>query len=337
MSMNTKPELTAALREMRVAVVGYGSIGRRHSENLRRLGIGSMVLVRRDAASNAAFTIPADAIVVHDARQAVERGIDLAIVDNPTRQHVQAATPFLAAGIPVLIEKPIAADVAEARRLQILAAKHGILCGTAYCMRYHPAYRLAREAITQGRLGRVLYAKAWFESWLPDWHPWEDYRQSYAARRDLGGGVLPTLDHELDFLCWCLGRPRNAVGTSHRSGALEMGVDDVASLAIEYAGGATAHCLLSLCRRDRQRGFEFIGSQASLRYSLETGQLLLCREAASEVLWNGREYDTNQMYLEMLADFVEAVATGRPAPVPLDAGIAALEICQQVRSTTHDA
>jgi predicted dehydrogenase len=223
-------------------------------------------------------------------------------------------------------------------------------------MRYHPAYSTARAAIEQGRLGKVLYAKTWFESWLPDWHPWEDYRQSYAARRDLGGGVLPTLDHEIDFLSWCLGPPRSSSGVSHRSGALEMEVDDTAAIHLEYPGGVSAHCLLSLCRRDRQRGFEFIGSQASLRYSLETGQLLRCRnDAECEVLWDGRGYDANQMYVEMLADFVDAVtsncrpispksaagfgATRLPSacPVPIDAGIAALEVCQHVRSRTHDA
>ena len=113
-----------------------------------------------------------------------------------------------------------------------------------------------------------------------------------------------------------------------------MDVDDTAAIDLEYPGGVTANCLLSLCRRDRQRGFEFVGSQASLRYSLETGQLLLCRgeAAGSEVLWDGNGYDVNQMYYEMLADFVDAVATGRPPPVPLEAGIAALEVCQQVRS-----
>jgi predicted dehydrogenase len=334
MSMSVKRQPLPAWRDRSVAIVGYGSIGRRHAENLRALGVGRVVLVRRAEGANAAFPPPADVEVVHDVQAAVERGIDAAVVCNPTRHHVQAAASFLAAGIPVLIEKPVAADITDARRLQALADKHQAACGVAYCMRYHPAYALARQAIHAGSLGRLLYAKAWFESWLPDWHPWEDYRQSYAARHDLGGGVLPTLDHEIDFLSWCLGPPRSVTGMSHCSGALAVDVDDTASLVIEYAGGVTASCLLSLCRRDRQRGFEFAGSRASLRYSLETGQLRLCRddEGPGEVLWDSRGYDANEMYVDMLADFLNAVAQGREPPVPLAAGIAALDVCRQVRS-----
>src|SRR5688572_30326857 len=217
-----------AVQSVATGVVGYGSIGRRHAENLLALGIRRLLIVRRATRQNTAFHPPAEVEVVHEAEAAIERGVDLAIICTPTRLHFQAAAPFLAAGMPVLIEKPVAADVAEGRRLQMLAEKHETPCGTAYCMRYHPAYALARATIQQGRLGKVLYAKAWFESWLPDWHPWEDYRQSYAARSDLGGGVLPTLDHEIDFLSWCLGRPHCISGVSHRSGALEMEVDDTA-------------------------------------------------------------------------------------------------------------
>lgn len=337
MSMNTKREGSPAPHDLSAAVVGYGSIGRRHAENLRALGVGRLVIVRRSEGANRAFAPPEQAIVVHEARSAIELGLDLAIVCTPTRQHCESATPFLTAGVPVLIEKPVAADIADARQLQTLAAKHQTACGMAYCMRYHPAYATARTAIEQGRLGRLLYAKAWFESWLPAWHPWEDYRQSYAARRDLGGGVLPTLDHEIDFLSWCLGKPRLVAGMSHRSGALEIDVDDTAAFVLEYSGGAMASCQLSLCRGDRQRGFEFIGRQASLRYSLETNQLRLCRQAVSEaeILWDGKDYDATQMYREMLADFLVAVTTGSQSPVPLDAGIAALEVCQQVNSRSE--
>jgi hypothetical protein len=99
----------------------------------------------------------------------------------------------------------------------------------------------------------------------------------------------------------------------------------------------TADCRLSFCRQDRQRGFEFIGSQASLRYSLETSQLLLCSaDRPQEILWDGRATDPNRMYLDLLADFLQAVTQNGSPPVALGAGIAALEIAAQVRSQTTD-
>ncbi|MGH8164603.1 MAG: Gfo/Idh/MocA family protein, partial [Rhodanobacteraceae bacterium] len=163
-----------------MAIVGYGSIGRRHCDNLQSLGVGRRVVVRRQAEANPAFAPPGDAAVVHSIQESIESGIDLAIVCNPTSLHVAAALEYVAAGVPVLIEKPLASSLDEARRLVCEVARTGVAAGMAYCMRYHPGYALARRCIGDGDLGPIDYAKVWFETYLPDWHPWEDYRRSYA-------------------------------------------------------------------------------------------------------------------------------------------------------------
>lgn len=319
----------ASFQELRVAVVGLGSIGRRHLENLGRLGVAQRVVVRRAQGANAAFEPPAGVAVAHSSQEAFALGLDAAIICNPTSLHVETALAYLDAGAAVLVEKPIAHRLDQATELVDAAAHLGVCAGMAYVMRYHPAYRLARNAIAAGRLGRVLYAKVWFEAYLPDWHPWEDYRLGYAARRELGGGALPTLDHELDFLNWCLGTPERAGGLSGRSGALEMDVDDWAALSIRYPGGVTASGTFSLCRRDRSRGFEFVGERATLRFSFEKGRLELLRgaEREAEPLWDDAGYDLNDAYLELLRDFLEALVDPlRPAPVPLEAGLHALRL-----------
>lgn len=327
MSTPNKP-----LAELCVAVVGYGSIGRRHCDNLGRLGVSRRVVVRRTESANPAFTPPPDVTVVHSTAAAIEQRLDLAIVCHPTAQHVSSAREFIAAGVPVLIEKPLAHRLADAERLLAAARRESAWAGMAYSMRYHPAYARARECLQSGRLGRVLYAKAWFETYLPDWHPWEDYRQGYAARSDLGGGVLPTLDHEIDFLNWCLGAPLAACGMMTRSGALEIEAGDVASLSIEYGGNVLATVSLSLCRRRLSRGFEFIGGEGTLRYDFDTLRLTLQSSAAptSELLWDGSAYDFNELYLEMLRDALTALAQGRPASILLESGVETLKVIEQV-------
>ncbi|MEX0711874.1 MAG: Gfo/Idh/MocA family oxidoreductase [Pirellulales bacterium] len=320
----------SAISRVRVAVVGYGSIGRRHFDNLGRLGVSRRVVVRRPHGANAAFTPPPGARVVHSHREALAEGLDLAIIANPTRLHVAAALEYAEAGVAVLVEKPLAAELSECGRLVELASHSDVPIGMAYCLRYHPAYAAACARIAQGSIGRLLYGKAWFEDYLPDWHPWEDYRDGYAARADLGGGVLPTLDHELDFLNWCLGAPASATGCTLRSGALDTDVPDLAMLAVRYPGGVTADAVLSLCRRDRTRGFEFVGSEATLHFRFETGRLELAAGPGRppEPIWHDPAYDLNRMYLDMLADFLEHVVSRRPPPVPLAAGIDSLRLIE---------
>ncbi len=322
-------------QQLRGAIVGFGSIGRRHAENLKKLGVECLVVVRRPSGRNPAFTPPEGACIVASHAEAIAEGLDFAVICNPTRFHVDSALPYLAAGIPILMEKPISDRCEDARQLAEEASRRGLPACMAYCMRYHPAYAAAREAVRAGTIGRVLYAKAWFESYLPAWHPWEDYRQSYAARKDLGGGALRTLDHEIDFLNWCLGTPQAVVGSSRRSGALDGDVDDHASLLIRYPGGAIATVQLSLCRRDRSRGFEFVGEQGTLRYRWEEEKLLAVGADGTNasVLLDHRGYDLNQMYVDLLADFLGTLA-GNPsgAGADLQAGVRAIEVCCQAES-----
>jgi len=354
------------VEDLRGAVIGFGSIGKRHCENLARLGVSRRIVVRRPEGQNPAFVPPHGVRVVTSHAEAISAGLDFAIVANPTRFHVETARRYLATGIPVLLEKPISDNALDARELAAEAARAGVPASMAYCMRYHPAYAAARAALQAGTIGPVLYAKAWFESYLPGWHPWEDYRQSYAARKDLGGGALRTLDHEIDFLNWCLGSPAAVLGSSRRSGALEGDADDCAALLLGYADGVgdcpdfrrqdaapgavsckagengtvplgdtsvMATLTLALCRRDRSRGFEFVGSSGTLRYRWEEEQLRLVAAdgQTASVLVDHRGYDINQMYLDLLADFLRVAAGGQPshAAADLAAGLRAIEVCCQ--------
>jgi predicted dehydrogenase len=311
--------------DLRVAIVGYGSIGRRHCENLGRLGVARRVVVRRSDAVNMAFAPPVNVVVVHSVPKSIESGVDLAIVCNPTSLHIATARQYLTAGVPVLIEKPLAAELSEAERFIVDADASGVPVSMAYCMRYHPAYAMAHEYVSQGRLGRIQSVEAWFECYLPDWHPWEDYRQSYAVRADLGGGVLPTLDHEIDFINWCCGLPTSFSTTTSRSAKLDTDVDDTAQVMMRYSG-YSAEIKLSMAEPNQRRGFEFVGEGGMLRFSFEQQRLEMSCGGKSTVLWHEPDFDLNTIYLAMLGDAVGAIAARRPLPVALRAGLEALRI-----------
>lgn len=318
--------MSAGDSDLRVAVVGYGSIGRRHVDNLLRLGAQRVTIVRRRWERNTAFTPPTGTTIVASIEEALARGVDLALICNPTSLHLDAAAPFVAAGAPTLIEKPLAASLRQMQAAQSWLGATSSNVGVAYCLRYHPAYRIAHEFVASGRLGAPRSVSAWFESYLPDWHPWEDYRTSYAARRELGGGVLPTLDHELDFLQWCFGKPVDVDGVCRRSGLLDMDADDIAHLQLRFSGDIRSEVRLSLCSRERSRGFEFIGANGSLRFDWAS-QCLTFHPApcaagwgSEQVLWHAPQWDVNEMYVDLLRDVLVAVASGRELPTGWEAG-----------------
>ncbi len=114
-------------------------------------------------------------------------------------------------------------------------------------------------------LGKLLSIQTYWGEYLPDWHPWEDYRQSYAARRELGGGVALTLSHDLDLVNWLAGSAVKTWNTlkNYRS-SLEIDVESGADVSLGYENGITAHCHLNFHERVPRRWYRFVWEEGSV-------------------------------------------------------------------------
>ena len=110
-----------------------------------------------------------------------------------------------------------------------------------------------------------------------------------------------------------LGDSRSGRWLQPADGGARGDADDAASLVIRYTAGVDAAATLSLCRRDRSRGFEFVGEEGTLRYRWEEEQLqaVAADGGSVSVLVDHRGYDVNQMYVDLLADFLNLAAGGQ--------------------------
>lgn len=242
----------------RVLVVGVGSIGARHARNLAALGAAVTVTdpdQGRAAAVSEATPLPWD--------PAGWDGFDLVLVCSPTRFHVQHALAGLASGAHVFVEKPLATGPAELEGLRP-APTERLMVG--YNLRFHePVVRVA--ALVAGRRpGRVHSGRFWFGGYLPDWRPGVDYRGTYSARADLGGGILLDAIHELDLAVWMFGPDLSVVGAAvDRLGHLEVDVEDTVKAILRSADGAIVDVSLDYLSRRYRRGIEVIGDEATVR------------------------------------------------------------------------
>lgn len=315
-------------------IIGLGSIGNRHLNNLRSLGLTHLSVVRRANGLNRQFSVPDGVTVFHSLADALSKNPDFAVVSNPSHLHAETAIECLEAGVHVLIEKPLGRSIgSHEQKLLELSENSELTCAMAYCMRYHPAYRKAREEIQAGSIGRVLYAKAWFEGYLPDWHPWEDYRQSYAAIKEQGGGVLRTLDHELDYMNWVLGDAESANGEVFNTGSIGIEADDLAMYRLKHPGGIVSQITSSFCRKPQSRGFEFVGEAGTLAFRMESGALVraLNESQESAVLVDSSSYNINGMYMDLLADFLnQCTETASTTISALNSGVQSLKLIQTV-------
>ncbi len=318
---------------MRFLIAGLGSIGRRHLRNLLALGQQDIVLYRTHRS-----TLPDDELAAFPTESDLQRALtryrpDAVIVANPTALHLEVAIPAAEAGCHLLLEKPIAHDLRGVEALQRAVERNGVRVLVGFQFRFHPTLQQVKVWLEEGAIGRPLFVRAHWGEYLPGWHPWEDYRRSYAARADLGGGVVRTLCHPLDYLRYLLGETEVTWATTGHLSDLELqGVEDTAEIALRFAMGAWGSVHLNYHQRPPAHWVEVLGVEGTIRWDYATGEARLWR--ATEQDWMVAPlpagWTRNDMFLAEMAHFL-AVVRGEEAPkITLKDGVRALELVLRV-------
>jgi predicted dehydrogenase len=334
---------------MKYLIAGLGSIGRRHMRNLIALGEKDIVLFRTGKA-----TMPEDELegfpVETDLQEVLmKHKPDAVIVGNPTFMHLDVAIPAAEAGCAILLEKPISNSTDRLDQLEAAVKKSGSKVLVGFQFRFHPGLMRAKQLISNGEIGRVISAHVHFGEYLPAWHPWEDYRKGYAARADMGGGVVLTQCHSLDYLPWLVGKVESAWGLTAKLSDLEVDVEDTAEIGLRFESGALGNLHLDFNQQPPAHRFEIIGTKGSLKWDLSDGATRIYRASPESLATStgmgikaGGEWETyplpdnwerNVMFLEQMKHFV-AVVRGEAEPsCTLDAGVRVIKLISAVHES----
>jgi predicted dehydrogenase/RimJ/RimL family protein N-acetyltransferase len=315
---------------MRVAVVGQGSIGRRHAEIALALGHELTVYDPDPAAAP-----PPGARTAASVSECLEAA-DAAIVASPSSVHVAHARAAIELGVPVLVEKPLALDAARAAELDWQARERGTMLSVAMNLREHPGVRALSSLVAEGAVGSILRASAWCGSWLPGWRPGSDYRESYSARSELGGGVLLDVAvYELDYLLWLTGPARSVSALARRVSELETDVEDVALIAMELVSGGVAEVAVDYVDSSYTRGCRIVGSAGTLHWSWED-ESLTRHDPSGAVQRRAVPSDVAPTYRVQLERFLQAVRDDAPAPVSPASAQQVLAVIDAARVSSRD-
>ena len=331
---------------MKFMIAGLGSIGRRHFRNLIALGEKDILLLRSHRA-----TLPDDELsgypVETDLQAALKKHKPQAvIIANPTALHLEVAIPAAEAGCHILLEKPVSHSLERLDHLQNAAQKSGSRILVGFQFRYHPSLNKARELIQAGALGQVLAVHAHWGEYLPGWHPWEDYRQGYAARADLGGGVIVTLTHPLDYVRFLAGEVESLWSFNGHISPLELDVEDAAEIGLKFANGALGGVHLNYVQRPPVHGFEIVGTSGTLGWDNANGVLHFHKTPANFGIWSDNPpaaeeqqfsppegFGRDQLFVAQTKHFMEVVR-GHVEPIcSLADGIQALKLALAARES----
>lgn len=320
---------------MKFLIAGYGSIGRRHLRNLLSFGEQDVLLLRSHRS-----TLPGDEIaglpVETEVRAALDHHPDAVIIANPTALHLDVAIPAAEQGCAILLEKPIAGSLDRVTELQAAVARGGAKVLVGFQFRFHPTLQRAARLLVDGAIGRPLSARAHWGEYLPNWHPWEDFRQGYAARADLGGGVLLTLCHPFDYLRMLLGEV-DALWAFASTEGLGLPVEDTAEVGLRFSSGPLASVHLDYLQQPAAHTLEIVGTEGTLRWNNADGALSVSRGGQDwQVELPPPGFERNAMFLDEMRNFL-AVARGEAEPIcTLADGIRALEISLLARQSAQD-
>jgi UDP-N-acetyl-2-amino-2-deoxyglucuronate dehydrogenase len=267
---------------------------------------------------------------------------DAAIVVTPHPSHPTIAIDCMRAGCHVLVEKPMAPDVASADLMIAEAERTGRVLAVSFQSRFRPAVEKARRLVTEGVIGplvRTLSVEPWFRTAY--YYRTAAWRAKWSTE---GGGVLLNqAPHTLDALCYLAGLPSKVWGwTRTRYHAIE--VEDTAQAMFEYPNGAPGYLTVSTVEVGVQPLLQVVGENGAIEL---TGNRLTihrnspsCREymVTSEEMFGKPECssetedipDTSGGHLAVYRDFVAAIREGRQARCNGRQGLMSLELANAI-------
>lgn len=322
--------------QQRMLVVGCGSIGRRHLQNLLALGQRDIRLVETDPKTLARTCQEFGLQGWSDLNEAVAWGPTAAIVATPTASHVPTALTLARAGCHLLIEKPLSDALEGTEELVRLSQAQRLITLVGCNMRFHPGPARVKAVIQSGELGRLLGARLEVGSYLPDWHPGTDYRRSYSARKELGGGCVLDAIHELDLACWLFGWPSEVVAMTRPGQTLGIETEELGEILLRYEDDRICSVHQDYVQRWRQRRCEIIGERGTVAWeSRQRAVSQMMGGAAQPSRWEYK-HDPNAMYREELGHFLTCLQTGMPSCADVEWGLQMTTVALLAKQSAQD-
>jgi predicted dehydrogenase len=298
------------MRLMRFLIVGLGSMGKRRVRNLLALGERDIVAfdIRTDRRAEAGRLYGVATVDSFEGGMAAEP--EAVIISSPPHLHLDYALAALRAGKHIFTEINCPQSLAEMDSLIEASRAANVVAAPSCTLRYHPALKKIKDLVDEGVIGKVLACTYHSGNYLPNWHPWEDYRAFYVARRETGGG-RDQVSFELEPIRWIMGEVRTVAAMAGKLSSLEIDAFDVYQILLGFESGALGHLLMDLIQQPPNRTFRLVSEEGMLWWDWRQFRLWMYR--AKDDTWRDftdgpglKGWEAEQMYERELERFLEA-------------------------------
>lgn len=313
---------------MRVLFTGLGSIGMRHLRLLREADGSFDIHAYRSGSSDR--ETPSEVTSHDDLETALSFGPDFVFVTNPTAMHVETALICARNGCHLFLEKPLSHTMEGVDELLRECNERNLITYIGCQLRFHPVIQRIKSAIDDEELGSIRSFQVYAGSYLPEWRPDRDYRETYSADPELGGGVVLDLIHEIDYTYWLFGDVDSVKAWTGAVSDLGIDTEDLAEIIFEMESGAVGTVHLDYYRPVERRTIEIVGADGVLNGNLVDGSVTIMRDdSVEEEIY---KFERDDLFRKQLDIFLSHVQSGTPCKNDLREGKNVLRLALEAKA-----
>ena len=319
---------------MNVLVIGLGSIGLRHLNNLVHLKIKKISVVRRNKKAHENFNI-------YDSIESAFKNeiFSHVIISNPSSLHFKAFKKVIINNVSkIYLEKPIATNLKDGLEILNLSKKYpntSVIVG--YDLRFDPGLNKIKNIIDSKVLGSLISFQSEVGQYLPDWRPHQDYRNGMSAVKKLGGGVMLDLIHEYDYINWLLGPIIKIVGFHDKISSLEIETEDISKVIMQTKCGAIGTISLDYIQKKLVRNCKLVFSNGIITW--DNTKSKVSWKLNSKKSYNHYEYKNftrNSRFLSAMKNFLDLDKKSFINSSTLIDGIKSLELVNNAKKSCEN-
>ena len=321
----------------RILIVGLGSIGSRHLYFARERFPTAEIKILSHQTQNTRPEFSNG--YLSTIEEAIQFAPQIAVIANPSTFHIPIAQALAQIETHLFVEKPLSASSEGVIKLINTCKEHNSVLMIGYNLRFSASLQRFRKFLHEGIIGELLSVRCEVGQYLPSWRPESDYRKGVSARKELGGGALLELSHEIDYLRWIFGEVDWVKTTLSKQSKLEIDVEDTVHLTMGFLPNSDGRQLigtlnLDLIRHDNTRTCTVIGEKGTLRWNGLTGEVDLFEEGATS--WNRlfhHQPEKDETYRAEWQDFIDSIQDKKNPFVSGNDGLRVLEIIEAARTS----
>ncbi len=292
---------------MKFLIAGYGSIGKRHLENIMSNNNSEIIVYskRKDLSNLTKKNIK----IFNSLEKCLAEKPNIGFITNETVHHVPVSKKLANAGLDLFIEKPLSNSTKSISELVKLTKTKKLVTLMGCNLRFHECIKKIKSLIEQEKIGKIISVQVECGTYLPDWHPNEDYSKGYSARDDLGGGVVLTCIHEIDYLYWFFGEVKEVFSFTGKFSNLKIKSDDLSAIIMKFRNNVIAEIHLDYFQKPETRSCKIIGTKGTIVWNSSDNQVKLYNLKNNK--WSTKlkikNYKKNDMYKKELAHFINCI------------------------------